>query len=239
MRNLLVLSLSAAVFSGCLTTQENPNYEQSTAYKADVDRAHQYANVDTVAPSMATYQTAPSAPAPNSAPSQPVHHYGYETAATVTASSPSHMMQTPAMAEAPTDSYYGGQEVSGTPGFMAMQGQSESVAFGATTGAAPASDYSATAPLGAAGTPIAYDYARNMVSVDALTTGSQFPETVARQPFEGAGAGRVYTVKQGDTVYSLSRRSCVGINVIQSMNGLDSNFAIKIGQSLRLPASMC
>ena len=90
----------------------------------------------------------------------------------------------------------------------------------------------------AAGTPIAYDYSRNLISADAVTTGQQVPNTV--RVLQGAGnTGQNYTVQQGDTVYSLSRRTCVGVGVIQSMNGLSADYGIKIGQALTLPASVC
>ncbi|XER21972.1 LysM peptidoglycan-binding domain-containing protein [Fretibacter rubidus] len=44
---------------------------------------------------------------------------------------------------------------------------------------------------------------------------------------------------EGDTVYSLSRKLCTSIDDIKQMNGLGSDFNIKIGDSLRLPASRC
>jgi len=49
----------------------------------------------------------------------------------------------------------------------------------------------------------------------------------------------LHVVKAGDTVYSLSRQQCTTVSSIQSLNNLDQNFAIQIGQSLRLPASEC
>lgn len=48
-----------------------------------------------------------------------------------------------------------------------------------------------------------------------------------------------YKVVSGDTVYSLSRRLCVSIDEIQSRNGLDSDYGIKIGQRLVLPSNRC
>jgi len=48
-----------------------------------------------------------------------------------------------------------------------------------------------------------------------------------------------YRVKSGDTVYSLARNLCVPVTVIQSSNGLDANYGIQIGQSLKLPSSQC
>lgn len=51
--------------------------------------------------------------------------------------------------------------------------------------------------------------------------------------------GNTHTVSQGDTVYSLSRQLCTSIEDIRTMNGLDAQFGIKIGDQLRLPASRC
>jgi len=48
-----------------------------------------------------------------------------------------------------------------------------------------------------------------------------------------------YVVKQGDTMYSLSRNLCVDLNTLALTNGIGNDFAIKIGQSLNLPASRC
>ena len=43
MRSLLILPLTAILLSGCLTTQENPNYEYSTTYRGDSPEQNQYA----------------------------------------------------------------------------------------------------------------------------------------------------------------------------------------------------
>ena len=51
--------------------------------------------------------------------------------------------------------------------------------------------------------------------------------------------GTNYRVQTGDTVYSLARRLCVPVTMIQSTNSLDANFGIQIGQGLKLPASQC
>ena len=259
MRNLLILPLSAALLAACSTTQESPIYEQSTTYQGDLSTRHQYASDRTVAPTVATYETAPVYTTP--APALPVE--AYAAPATVMASSPTDTVYgatevsgtpgfmamqntdaapteayTPAatvMATAPTDSVYSAGDVSGTPGFMAMQQSFPSETVQAATQPLPQAQYVNTAPLGAAGTPIDYDYSRNLVSVDAATTGQRMPETSRIIP----SVGQAYTVQQGDTVYSLSRKTCVGVSVIQSMNGLNTDYAIKIGQSITLPASVC
>ncbi len=219
MRNFLILFLSAAFVSGCLTTQENPNYELSTRYQGDLEARHQFADA---AP---TSQTTTS----------PVTTVSYETVAAQPVIVQADTVTTPALQTAPTDAIYGSRDVSGTPGFMVMESQRQAVALEAAAQALPDAEIVNVAPLGAAGTPIDYDLRRNMVAVDAITTGQQYPETVRSLP----SVGQNYIVQQGDTVYSLSRKTCVGVNVIQSMNGLDADFAIQIGQSLTLPPSVC
>ena len=221
MRTFLILPLSAALLGGCLTSQENPNYELSTRYQGDLEARHQYADAAPVAPVVVSYE---------SVPAQPI---AVQTSTVMATATP----------VAPTDSVYGTRDVSGTPGFMAMQSERQSVSIEAAAPMMSEAEIVSTAPLGAAGTPIAYDYSRNLVSVDAVTTGQQLPETV--RVMQGTdqsllqGQGQNYTVQQGDTVYSLSRKTCVGVNVIQSMNGLNTDYAIKIGQSITLPSSVC
>ena len=48
-----------------------------------------------------------------------------------------------------------------------------------------------------------------------------------------------YRVQSGDTVYGLARKLCVPVGAIQTSNGLDATYGIKIGQALKLPASQC
>jgi len=90
--------------------------------------------------------------------------------------------------------------------------------------------YEATAAV-----PVEYDYSQNIVS-----TASNAPvyggETQIRT-FNGATQS--HTVRQGDTVYSLSRKLCTGIDEVQTLNNLGYDFAIKIGDNLTLPASRC
>ncbi len=56
--------------------------------------------------------------------------------------------------------------------------------------------------------------------------------------YAATGAG-MHQVVEGDTVYSMSRQLCVGVDDIQRANGLDANYSIKLGQFLQLPASRC
>lgn len=204
MRTLIFVSVSAAILGGCLTTQENPNYEFSSRYEGDTTATHQYANAPTAETTAAAFET----------PAQ--------IAATT----------------APTDSTYGTRVVSGTPGFMAIQaGQQGSSNLAPDL---PNAQIVTTAAMGAAGTPVDYDTSRNFIVVNSETTGYQIADEVRILPnVQTAVTGQPYVVQPGDTVYSLSRQTCVGVNVIQSMNSLDATYGIKIGQTLRLPAPIC
>ena len=97
-RFALPLTVSALALSGCLTTQENPNYQHSTRYQGanpqgDVmPQAIQNARVETI--QMPVSQT--------------------QTTAVV-------YEQAPAPIVTSTDSTYTVETVTGTPGYMAMQ----------------------------------------------------------------------------------------------------------------------
>lgn len=232
MRAFLILPISAILLGGCLTTQENPNYEYSTTYKGDNVDQNQYAAAEQVAAPITqsvSYDSPEARAIMGQSAFEDFQPVSVQPASTHT---PTNLTL---QATAPTDALYQAQEVSGTPGFMALQNAQQASTLQASAPALPAAQIVTAAPIGAAGTPVDYDYSRNIISADAVTTGQEFPETVRVLQ----GAGQNYTVQQGDTVYSLARKTCVGVNVIQSMNGLNSDFAINIGQSLRLPTSVC
>lgn len=227
MRSIFILSLSAALLGGCLTSQENPNYEHSTVYKADGVDQNQYAYAEPSAVATADYQEV-----------APVQIQAVSTEALPAQVIPTQTISaaTTTPATGPTDALYGSRDVSGTPGFMAMESARQTEAMEMITQSAPAAEAVQAAPLGAMGTPVTYDYSRNMVATDAAVIGQRMPETVRVMP---QATGQSYTVQQGDTVYSLARKTCVGVSVIQSMNGLNADYAIKIGQALTLPTSVC
>lgn len=110
----------------------------------------------------------------------------------------------------PTDTYYG--DTVGTPGYEAIrQSQIET----ATPSVATTTYQPATG------------------TVTAAMSQEQYAN-----PIQG-GYGILHTVVQNDTVYSLSRKLCSSVDEIQAMNGIDSNYSIKIGQNLKLPSSKC
>lgn len=74
--------------------------------------------------------------------------------------------------------------------------------------------------------------------IELYTPAATSPTTtiIERQPV--AGATSIYTVAEGDTLYNLAKRNCIGGADIQGQNGLsDSN--IRLGQVLTIPASQC
>jgi len=65
------------------------------------------------------------------------------------------------------------------------------------------------------------------------------PQNIPAWPQAHTSLGTNYTIKAGDTVYSLSRSICSSVSAVQTLNNLDQNFSIQVGQTLQLPASAC
>lgn len=149
----------------------------------------------------------------------------------------------------PTDQYYAGETVTGTPGYQAIHGtdapapiaQPQAMAEAPVTAEPQVITQTISGPIVAAGAygseVVNYDYSENIVSANAEATPMEFSETriIPAKP----AFGEMYSVRQGDTVYSLARQRCLSVTDIQSANGLGPNFGIQIGQSLSLPPSRC
>lgn len=54
-----------------------------------------------------------------------------------------------------------------------------------------------------------------------------------------APRGTTYIIQEGDTAWSLSRKTCSGVNDIKAINNLEGDFLIKAGEAILLPASAC
>lgn len=165
--------------------------------------------------------------------------YNGGQSANMTSMTPSRSLGSPVMsAPAPTDNQYAGQDFSGTPGYEAIHGAPVAVAENTVP---PEGDVTLTisGPIVAAGNSQAvdYDYSQNMISANAPAQAVLAPET--RTYSSSPSIGQSYRVQQGDTVYSLSRKLCVGVNDVQQANGLNANFGIQIGQVITLPSSRC
>lgn len=62
-------------------------------------------------------------------------------------------------------------------------------------------------------------------------------KTSSRRSKIEAEAPTSYTVKRGDTLYSISRKLGVGLDDLREANGLGSRGAIRVGQTLKLPGA--
>ena len=76
----------------------------------------------------------------------------------------------------------------------------------------------------------------NMGTADTLVKGQRLviKASARRYRDEGAGTGRrvLYTVRRGDTVYSISRQFQVTVPQLKTWNGLNQNHQIRAGQRL-------
>jgi len=61
----------------------------------------------------------------------------------------------------------------------------------------------------------------------------------AALPAPAAPAGMTYIVQEGDTAWSLSRKTCASLTDLKAMNNLEGDFLIKAGEAILLPASTC
>jgi len=112
----------------------------------------------------------------------------------------------------------------GTPGYQVMSSQTvEDYDTPATTST------HFTAPQ-----EVTYDYSANTITASAATQ-----SLTSENRILSAQSYQSHVVGEDDTVYSLSRGLCVGVVDIQSLNGLDANYGIRIGESIKLPSSNC
>ena len=149
----------------------------------------------------------------------------YSPAPTVTASYAAPVIAEPYVS--PTDAQFDTISETGTPGYQVLQAQT------APAYQAPAATMSA--PYSTSGAQeVSYNYADNTISASAETFA--MPST-SRVLSNSSFASHI--VQEGDTVYSLSRKLCVGISEIQSINSLDASYGINIGDTLQLPSANC
>jgi len=230
---IAVAGLSMTLMA-CATAQENPNYEYSSKYKpgqevtqmADQTWTNQSQTTgQTVLVNHSANQNAPRVYggqpqgvvlASNEAQTVPYRAYTenveYADPAQSTAYQPApEPIIEHRLVTSPTDEAYAGQPVAGTPGHGAYIPES-----------------------------VDYDYSSNVVSTNSPIADPLAYERIDAAPDRAAPImmGN-YTVKQGDTVYNLSRQLCVNLDDITVQNGLGQDYGIKIGQVLTLPNSRC
>lgn len=214
---ILALGLSAALcVSACATHQENPNYQFSSKYEEPGAATQLATNTSQSQTQTVVFSDAVSAQSDVIIASTSVEASPYAEEVTI--------INSAAIAPSPTDDAYAGQEVIGTPGYGLY---------------APEDIQSAEAtPAGVQ--IIDYDYSENFVStgVDVDVT-SQNIQVRSAQASGAQLRDANYIVRESDTVYSIARRLCVGLNEIAGPNSLDQSFGISIGQALILPESRC
>ena len=65
----------------------------------------------------------------------------------------------------------------------------------------------------------------------------QYPRSA---PLKNVPSGTYqYIIQPGDTVYSLARRNCVSMKDIRTVNGINSQSVIRVGDILLLPKDRC
>lgn len=146
----------------------------------------------------------------------------YTSAPTVSASYDAPVVAEPYVS--PTDAEFNNISETGTPGYQVMQAQSVEIYE------TPAS----MMPLSQGAQEVSYDYDANTISASAVTIAMPSETRFLGDELYGS-----HIVKEGDTVYSLSRSLCVGVSDIQSLNNLDASFGINVGDKLQVPVSNC
>lgn len=249
---------TSLLLASCATAQENPNYQHSTKYGQGQTQVADNVYSQPQAPmSQAQSTTQANYPATQAidAPHSNAGYIGNE-GVMIRADHPA------AQAASPTERAYNSGQMQGTPGYemMRAQGNAEQQVQPQTHPsypaprapvyeAAPAPAYTPYAPP-AAPTPLAprqveYDYGENLRADE----NTQFQPTAPTYNYAGdqtrtgtaanIGTGLSYVVKEGDTIYSLSRRLCAPMGDITTVNGIGGDYAIAIGQTLSLPNSRC
>jgi len=195
-----------------------------------------YVMQDQPAPVGSTYQAA--TPSYSSTVSSPATYQVPATHEYAPADSNRVVYQSPHIQyQAPTDTEFETIADTGTPGYQVLQ--SQVITQPAPVAVAQAPQIVSPSPVSTSTSSsgaqlVDYDYSENVISANTFIA-PEYSET----RLLGGGAYNTHLVAEGDTVYSMARRLCVGVHDIQSLNGLNSNFGIKIGDSLKLPASRC
>ncbi|WP_427449990.1 LysM peptidoglycan-binding domain-containing protein [Litorimonas sp. WD9-15] len=203
MRTPALLVSAAIILTGCLTTQENPNYEYSSRYNTQGQtQVAQTAHYTAPAPTQVVYETQ-TVPAPQTESIQTVDVI---------------------MQPSPTGAEYADGVITGTPGYMATLDQPITVTIQSAQSAETLGPQA-----------VNYDYSQNLVRADAAIATPDLAPEIRILP----SAGQDYTVQQGDTIYGLSRKNCVGVDVIRGMNTIGADYGIQIGQTIKLPESRC
>lgn len=259
-QNKIAILLAATVLTACATAQENPHYQHSSKYTGEAPNtvyaeniaadtrqvvyiqspeaqnlttanyatttyaAPSYSRVNAACVAQGLQNTAGCAPAPmaiNSQSAAVASPYAgnpqtfYVTNTTTTSAATSGVSPTDTLMP---DSY-------GTPGYEAMRNAQTPQWETVQSVPAPGVAVPMTQPFAS---PLPAPAVRQAMSADMMPR--------AEQNFT---LGTQHEIMQGDTVYSFARSLCSSVEEIKAINGLDGNFSIRLGDTIRLPASKC
>jgi len=216
--------------SGALTARRVTSLPQppaqnysSAAYGSTHYNAPSYSRVEAICVQQGTQNTVacPSTPMPiatqTASVASPYASGGqtlYVTSNTTTALSPS-----PTESVMP-DSY-------GTPGYEAMKNAETDW---------PASPQDAAAAAVGVSVPITRPFASPLPAPSVRQALS--PDMMPRNE-QSYALGTQHQIVTGDTVYSFARKLCSSVEEIKAINSLDGTFNIRLGDTIRLPASKC
>ncbi|NNE56695.1 MAG: LysM peptidoglycan-binding domain-containing protein [Hellea sp.] len=154
---------------------------------------------------------------------------------------------------APTDQAYG--ETFGTPGYHALHANGELDGTMTASTQTPIAAPSITAPtipqanFGANPMTSSGSVAESTIGLAGGSGIGGYPVTTppsvaapvttpTSDPYSANGM-TMHRVVEGDTVYALSRRLCVDVDDIKSLNSLNTEFYIRLDDLIKLPASRC
>lgn len=118
----------------------------------------------------------------------------------------------------------------GTPGYEAIRNSQAAPQWEAAE---------TTQPLGVA-VPVTQPFASPLPAPavrPAQIQDARSPTIMQNQQSFNIGTQR--EIREGDTVYSFSRQLCTSVDEIKAINSLDGTFNIRLGDTIRLPASQC
>lgn len=212
---ILAGACAVAVMTACATPQTNPHYKYSSKMPAETQDVD-YSGAPQQAP--VTYQAAHTVPA-NTEP-----YYSRTASYPQTAPAPiviedlnGDPITAPAQAETVSET-----KVYAEPVMVETGGQNAAQSDGyAYNSGGYVTQAAATAPA-AQTTQRLYDVPAQAV-----------------MPAPAKPAGMTYIVQEGDTAWSLSRKSCSSLSDLKTINNLEGDFLIKAGEAILLPASNC
>lgn len=237
---IMTTALTAATLtalSACATPESNPHYRFSTKYPAE--------NAQPAAQSPAVQQAsyvqgAPVTYAQSQTPYAQANVAAYPPAAQHAAHSYDNQLAgAPVYADAPTqvgylESYGPAQSYSANTPITQSANQSQPIEVqmvetGGQNGGYGGIYLDESDPAFASAAPAPYQAPAQSISASASIPAAPMPPAL----------GVSYIVQEGDTAYSLSRKTCSSVSEIRDLNRLDSAFTIRAGEAIRLPQSRC